>query len=207
MKKYRFLTVLGTIMMISVLPVAGQSTLKDFLSSDKVKDVVTSIIPNTDLTIDKLEGTWHYSGAACKFSSDDLLKKAGGELVSNKIEEKLDEIYSKLGLTSESCSYTFNADSTFTSKFGKQEIKGTFSIDTEKEYNVTFTYQVIKLINLTSVNAKIEINSDQIQILFNADKLLKLLSLGASTQNTTLQTIGSLANEYDGALIGFKMKK
>lgn len=206
MKKYQFLIV-WTIITIVTLPVSGQSDLKNFFSSDKVKDIVGAIVPQKNLTIETLEGTWHYSGSACKFSSDDLLKKAGGELAASKIEEKLDGVYSKLGLTSENCSYTFNSDSTFISKFSKQETKGTFSIDTEKEYNVTFKYQLMKLINLTSVEARIEISSDKIQILFNADKLLKLLSLGASTQNTTLQTIGTLANEYDGALVGFELKR
>ncbi|MDD6210564.1 MAG: DUF4923 family protein [Bacteroidales bacterium] len=209
MKKYLLSTGLSVVTcLFSLLPASGQSgSLKDLFKSDKVKDVVSAVIPQKDLTIEDIEGTWHYAGSACKFTSDDLLKKAGGAVAANELEKKLDGVYSKLGLNAENCYYTFNTDSTFSSKSGKSVSNGKFTLSPEEEYNVNLSFQLIKLINLKTVEARIERSSDKLILLFNADKLLKLLSYGASSQNTTLKTIGTLANEYSGALIGFEMKK
>jgi hypothetical protein len=45
-------------------------------------------------------------------------------------------------------------------------------------------------------------------LLFNADKLMNVLTLIASkSKNTTLKTIGTLAENYDGMLLGFSMQK
>lgn len=209
MKKYLLSAGLSAITCMFVsFPVSGQSgSLKDLFKSDKVKDIVSAVVSQKGLTIEDIEGTWRYVGPACKFTSDDLLKKAGGAVAANELEKKLDGIYSKLGLNAENCYYMFQADSTFSSKSGKSVSKGKFILLPEEEYNINLSFQLIKLINLKTVEARIERSSDKLVLLFNADKLLKLLSYGASSQNTTLKTIGTLANEYSGALIGFEMKK
>lgn len=42
--------------------------------------------------------------------------------------------------------------------------------------------------------------------MYEADKLLKVLSaIGSATQNTTLNTIGQLAEGYDGLLVGYEL--
>ncbi|MDE6172737.1 MAG: DUF4923 family protein, partial [Bacteroides sp.] len=45
-------------------------------------------------------------------------------------------------------------------------------------------------------------------LLFNSDKLLKLLTfLSSKSSNATLNTISSLASKYDGMMLGFSLDK
>ena len=44
--------------------------------------------------------------------------------------------------------------------------------------------------------------------LFNADKLLQILTkLSSASKSSTIKTIGSVAEGYDGMLIGFELSK
>ena len=43
---------------------------------------------------------------------------------------------------------------------------------------------------------------------FESDKLLKLITfLSSKSSNSTLKSIGSLANSYDGMMLGFSLQK
>ena len=53
-------------------------------------------------------GTWSYQAPECQFESDQLLAKAGGEVAAKEVEEKLQTIYDKIGLTS--IKYIFKED-------------------------------------------------------------------------------------------------
>ena len=135
-----------------------------------------------------MEGTWVYTGSAIEFESDNLLQKAGGSVAANAAENKLNEQLAKVGITAGQMSFTFNADSTFTAKVGAKSLKGTYSYDASEQK-----------VNCTSTN---------MDLLFNSDKLLKLITLISSKSNsTTLKTIGSLADNYDGMMLGFSLKK
>ena len=50
--------------------------------------------------------------------------------------------------------------------------------------------------------------SDELDLLFEADNLLKLITyLTSKSGNTTLQSISALAKNYDGMLLGLALKK
>ena len=50
--------------------------------------------------------------------------------------------------------------------------------------------------------------SGNMDLLFDADKLLQLLTyLSSKSSNSTLQTLGNLAGTYDGMLLGLGLKK
>ena len=86
-------------------------------------------ITGTPETID-MTGTWTYSGSAVEFESDNLLMKAGGAAAATMAENKLNEQLSKVGIKEGQMSFTFNADSTFTSTVGKKKLNGTYSYNT-----------------------------------------------------------------------------
>ena len=73
-----------------------------------------------------LTGTWAYVGPDCKFESDNLLAKAGGEVAAKQVEDKMSGVLEKLGFK-EGTTYTFNADSTYTSVVGGKTVNGTYS--------------------------------------------------------------------------------
>lgn len=173
---------------------------KDLLNKDNISKVVNAITGNTE-TID-MTGTWSYQGSAVEFESDNLLMKAGGSAAANMAEAKIDEQLSKIGIKEGQMSFTFNADSTFTSTVGTKTLNGTYSYDASaKQVDLKF----LKLLNL---HAKINCSSNSLDLLFNSDKLLKLLAfIGSKSNSTALKTVGSLAENYDGMMVGFTLSK
>lgn len=128
--------------------------------------------------------------------------KAGGAVAANAAENKLNEQLARVGIKEGQMSFTFNADSTFTAKVGAKSIKGTYSYDASTQ-NAS-----LKFMKLIPLNAKINCTSANMDLLFNSDKLLKLITLISSkSNNSTLKTIGSLANSYDGMMLGFALKR
>ena len=158
-------------------------SLKDLLNKDNISKVVNAIT-GTPETID-MTGTWTYSGSAVEFESDNLLMKAGG-----------------VGIKEGQMSFTFNADSTFTSTVGKKKLNGTYS------YNASTKQVDLKYLKLLNLHAKVNCTSNSMDLLFNSDKLLKLMTfLGSKTNSTALKTVSSLAENYDGMMLGFGLKK
>ena len=162
-------------------------SLKDLLNKDNISKVVNAIT-GTPETID-MTGTWTYSGSAVEFESDNLLMKAGGAAAATMAENKLNEQLSK-------------ADSTFTSTVGKKKLNGTYS------YNASTKQVDLKYLKLLNLHAKVNCTSNSMDLLFNSDKLLKLMTfLGSKTNSTALKTVSSLAENYDGMMLGFGLKK
>ena len=160
-------------------------SLKDLLNKDNISKVVNAIT-GTPETID-MTGTWTYSGSAVEFESDNLLMKAGGAAAAIKEGQM---------------SFTFNADSTFTSTVGKKKLNGTYS------YNASTKQVDLKYLKLLNLHAKVNCTSNSMDLLFNSDKLLKLMTfLGSKTNSTALKTVSSLAENYDGMMLGFGLKK
>lgn len=185
----------------------GQS-IKDILNSSTVKEAVSTLTDKKNLTTQDLQGKWLYLNSACQLKSDNILKGAGGSLITSQIEKKIDNACSKAGITQGTFSYTFNSDSTFTNTIAKgKPLNGTYTLDPETKI-LTLRYAVGKKLTITTLEATVRKNDNCLTLLFNADKLLKLLSMvSASSSNTTLKAINKLADEYDGVMLGFDMTK
>ena len=198
MKKYVLSLAVVSALLLVTTNVQAQSW-KDLFNKDNIEKVVNAVTGNQ--TID-MTGTRQYSGSAIEFESDNLLQKAGGAAAAAVAEKKLDEQLAKVGIKDGQVSFTFNADSTFTSTVGKRTMTGTYSYDaTDKVVHLRY----FKLLNM---NAKVNCTSTNMDLLFNSDKLLKLIAfISSKSSSTTLKTISSLADSYDGMMLGFALKK
>ena len=204
MKKIYLLSLL--LLLLSVPNATYGQSLKDILKSSAVKEVVSAVTGEKALAAADLQANWSYVKPACDLESANLLKDAGGNVISSQIEKKLDELCKKAGITEGQFSYTFNADSTFTNTLPKGKIlTGTYSFDAEKQ---TVTLKYGKLLKLTTFDAKVIKTGDNLNILFNANKLMTLLNLVSSlTQSETVKAVNKLFDQYDGVMLGFEMKK
>lgn len=174
-------------------------SLKDLFSKENVEKVVSTV---TGKSTASMEGTWVFSGSAVEFESDNLLQKAGGAVAASAVESKLDEQLEKLGIKEGEMSFTFNADSTFNAKIGSKSLSGTYSYD-DSTQNVG-----LKLSKLVNLSAQVSCTSSEMDLLFNADKLLSLITaISSKSSNSVLQTISSLAGSYDGMRLGLALKK
>ena len=187
---------------VAALLLTGNShaqSIKDLFNKENIEKAVNAV---TGKSTADMTGTWSYTGSAIEFESDNLLQKAGGSLASSAVEKKLDEQLAKIGIKPGQLTFTFDADSTFTATVGSKPLNGTYSYDAS-------TQKVnLKFVKLIGLNAKVNCTSSSMDLLFNADKLLQLLTyLSSKSNNSTLQTIGSLAESYDGMLVGLGLEK
>lgn len=159
---------------------------------------------NNQLSQDQLVGTWKYSGAACKFESENLLKQAGGEFIASSVESKIDDAFSKIGIQKGTSSISFANDGTCSFAMGERAISGTYEFD-----QATGKLTVTGTVGLVKTEGYVVKNSDgSISILFDADKLLDMVNMiSAKTSNTSIKTISSLLGSYDGIKVGMNLAK
>ncbi len=195
------------------------SVLNQLLGKDATSGTVTSILEDVlggavsklNLSID---GTWKYSQPEIQFKSSNLLAQAGGAAATTKIESSLKKLYDKIGIN-ESLSYTFNADYTFsqTIKIGSsvKTLKGTYSLDQENK-TITLKYQALGKINLGKINAIYANTGTSLAILFDASELMSFFKKVVNTVSsisgkTSIAAATAIIENYDGMLLGYKMKK
>ena len=172
------------------------------LGSGLVKQL-GSILGNTTLSQKDIIGTWHYSSADCVFESENFLMKAGGEVAAAKVEEKINATLTKLGLTGEQITFTFNADNTYTASIKGRVIQGTYALDVANK-KLTLTY----LNGLGTITPQIAKTGNKMSLLYDADKLFKFLTtISAVSNNSTLKSLSTLLESYDGMLIGWELQK
>lgn len=186
----------------------GQSW-KDIFNSTAVKNAVTAVTGGKKLTVENLQGTWTYVNPALQLEGDNALKNVAASVAATEAEKKMKEYCAKVGIIEGIFNYSFQSDSTFTNTLKKGTLNGTYTLDTEnKILSLNYTLGKKKKRTLTTLTAQVVVTNDQLTLLFNADKLLKFLSMVSSVSNSsTLKTINKLAEQYDGMLLGFDLKK
>lgn len=199
MKKSVLSLAIATVL-LSVSVNGRAQSLKDLFNKDNISKVVDAVT-GQKAPINMI-GTWSYMGSAIEFESDNLLKKAGGAVAATAAEAKMNEQLSRIGIKPGQMSFTFNADSTFTSTVGKRTLKGTYS------YDATAGKVYMKYLKLINIPAKVNCSAKDMDLLFDADMLLKLITfLGNKSSSAAIKTVSSLAEGYDGMLLGFELKK
>ena len=179
--------------------------LKDILggAGGALGNIVEGVFTKTDLTVEDIAGEWTSTGSAVSFQSDNFLKKAGGSAAAGAVESKLDEYYSKFGLTGATLS--IDKDGAFTLTIKKLPIKGSLEVESKGVFK--FNFNAGGLMKLGSMNAYVEKTPTGLNVMFDADKIKKIMTLAASISgNKMVSTADKLLKEYDGICIGFKMK-
>lgn len=194
------LTGMGTTTGQSGTGVLG-SILGAATDGETLSNIIYNVIGLSKLNEQDLYGTWVYESPGCAFTSDKLLAQAGGEVASKRIEDELQQTYTKLGINSGNTSFTFNQDKTFSANIGGKKISGTFV------YNKADSSIKFKTL-LLSTTGYVTRNAQGVSVVFESKKLLNVLQLIASMSgNSTLSTIGDLSKNYDGVRLGFDLRK
>lgn len=185
------------LVMCGVSANAGAQDLKSILSG-----VAKAVVGNKATTASSIIGTWTYSGPECQFESENLLAKAGGEMAAKEVEEKMIAVYNKVGMNN--IRYTFNEDGTYSYQMKKRTVMGSYVFD-DAAKTITMTGKL----GLKTV-AYVTVTGNDMSMVFKADKLMSILKTitgAASKVNSTAATINSVAEAYDGLMLGFELKK
>ena len=185
------------LVMCGVSANAGAQDLKSILSG-----VAKAVVGNKATTASSIIGTWTYSGPECQFESENLLAKAGGEMAAKDVEENMIAVYNKVGMNN--IRYTFNEDGTYSYQMKKRTVTGSYVFD-DAAKTITMTGKL----GLKTV-AYVTVTGNDMSMVFKADKLMSILKTitgAASKVNSTAATINSVAEAYDGLMLGFELKK
>ena len=160
-------------------------------------------IGNNKFTVDDLVGTWSYTGPAVSFDSENALKNIGGAAAATAVEAKLEPYYKRLGFTR--TTLTVNEDHSFEMKMGVIQFKGT--IEKTDDGNLRFNFSALGR-TLGSVAAHATKSGNTLNITFDATKMVQMLTkISSMLSSSTLKTLSTLLNSYDGIYMGFKMKQ
>lgn len=177
---------------------AAQSAAKGNSTLSNVVNVISSkLVPSEDQVI----GTWVYQGPAVVFETESALTNIGGTAASAKIEEKLQQHLSKVGVVAGKMSLTFKEDKTFTVTYGKRSVSGTYTIADNK---VSMTFKGRN----TPCKVTPQLNNGSLVITADATKIKDFVTgLTGTSTNTSLATISSLLKQVKGMQLGVRLKK
>lgn len=218
MKKGRFYILSILTVALFSLNAYAATDLKDILNGlggnsgsgsdigSAIGNVINGVLSKSKLTIADIKGNWIYQEPAVEFKSENLLKKAGGAAASSTIKSKLKPYYEKAGM--QNLKFTVNEDGTFSLGLKKMTLSGTIET-TDNDGEFIFAFKAAGKISLGKLTAYMSKNiSGQLTLTFDASKLISLVNTIASiTSNSTIQTVSSVLNSYDGLTVGFVLKK
>lgn len=198
------LTACGTLGQTNSSSTSGDilgAVITDVLQGGTLGNVITSVIGAQKVTSADLIGSWKYSGPGCAFTSEQLLAKAGGEVVAGQIKTKVLPYYQQIGISAQNTYITINQDGTYSASFRGTPMSGRWTYD---EASSRMSLQGL----LLNLNCYAKRNMNGIALLFDASKLLTLLQTAAAMSgNQNIQTIGDISKSYDGVRLGFDFSR
>lgn len=164
---------------------------------------IGNMTANKNFTVDDIAGQWSYSSPAVSFKSENALKNVGGAAAATAVENKLAPYYKTLGFTR--TTLTIAKDHTFSMKMGIIPLKGT--VEKTEDGRLEFAFTGITARSIGKVDAVATKSGSTLNLTFDATKFIKVLTSVAGKLNiSTLNTLASLLNGYDGIYMGFSMK-
>lgn len=183
--------------------VAGSSSDGSSTAST-IGNILGNLIGNDDIQLNQLEGEWKYDSPAVGFQSEDILKQVGGSVASSTIESELQTYYKKAGFNK--LNITIDSEANFSMKTKYATLKGT--IEKGDGGILIFNFNAFKTIPIGSLKAYAKLSGSTLSLTFDIQKLINLIKTVSKYSNSTsIKTIISLVDSYDGITMGFKLKK
>mgnify|MGYP002852016178 CR=1 FL=1 len=159
------------------------------------------------LTEQSIYGTWVYQSPEVRFESENLLAKAGGQVVAANIERKLESYLTKVGIKKGVTTYTFNEDKTYAITTGGKTIsQGTYTFNAK-----SLTLKMQGTMGLLNQNCTVGMDGTNLCFLYDADKLLSVMNSVGSILGQVSSSVGSVASvlgdNYKGMKVGLAMSK
>lgn len=149
-----------------------------------------------------LQGDWKYNAPSVGVSGKNLLAGIAKPIANGKLKKKLKNAYKKIGLDKARPQFVFNVDGTCSMKLMGASVKGTYNYNPTTE-KITFKWHGVPM------NASLKRDGKKkLQLTFDADKLLKLMSLlGRFSDSSTIKALSTLLDNYEDVMVGFELKK
>lgn len=149
-----------------------------------------------------LQGDWKYNAPSVGVSGKNLLAGIAKPIAKGKLKKKLKNAYKKIGLDKARPQFVFNVDGTCSMKLMGASVKGTYNYNPTTE-KITFKWHGVPM------NASLKRDGKKkLQLTFDADKLLNLMSLlGRFSDSSTIKALSTLLDNYEDVMVGFELKR
>ena len=149
-----------------------------------------------------ISGQWTYSAPSVDVSGKNLLAGMGKPIAKGKLKKKLKNAYKKIGLDKARPQFTFNEDGSCAIKLLGVSMKGSYNYNPSDE-KITLKWRGIPMTARLKRDGK-----KKLQLTFDADKLLSLLSLASKVSDSSaLKALSFLLDNYQDVMVGFEMKQ
>ena len=173
------------------------------INTNSVISGIIGLLTNGTASANTIVGNWTYAEPTVQFESQNFLAQAGGAVAGSALVNKLSPYYEKVGLKGGVMSATFNEDKTCSIVMSGKTIAGTYTYDSS-----TNKLQINSQLGFKLLTAYVTLSNNQMALTFDSSKLLTFASaLGASSSNSTLSTISSLAGSFNGMKTGFMFNR
>lgn len=176
-------------------------------ATDMITGALNGVLSSDKLEVSSLEGTWSYASPAVSFKSENLLKKAGGAAVASSIESKLTPAYKISGI--DKLQLTIDKEGNFSMKVKGITLKGVITANEgNAQSNFVFNFNA-GTFKIGKIDAYIEKSLlGEMNVMFDVSKLMTIIkTVSKVAGNSTLNTLTSALESYDGICAGFKLKK
>lgn len=176
-------------------------SLKDLLGG------LVGAVAGKTTTEQTIVGEWSYAKPAIALKSDNVLAQAGSSLMSGTIEKKMAPYYEKVGLKAGSASISLTEDKHFTLTMGKRTLQGTYEFDSATN-TLMLNITTKTSIKIGKVKGEAQLSGGDLKLLFAADKMLKIVKgLSAVSNNSSIEALSKVADQYDGLSLGMTFAK
>ena len=159
-------------------------------------------IANETLRINRaLQGEWKYNGPSVGMSGRNMLSGIAKPIAKSKLKKKLKNAFKQIGLDKARPQFEFDADGSCSVKMFGMGLKGTYNYNPTTE-KISFKWHGVPL------SANLRRDGKKLHLTFDADKLLKLLSLmGRFSDSSAIKALSTLLDNYEDVMVGFELKK
>lgn len=172
------------------------------LSPSEVFTVTDDDIANETLRINRaLQGEWKYNGPSVGMSGRNMLSGIAKPIAKSKLKKKLKNAFKQIGLDKARPQFEFDADGSCSVKMFGMGLKGTYNYNPTTE-KISFKWHGVPL------SANLRRDGKKLHLTFDADKLLKLMSLmGRFSDSSAIKALSTLLDNYEDVMVGFELKK
>lgn len=168
---------------------------------------VVDAVKGSTTTEQTIVGEWSYTKPAVALSSDNVLAQAGSSLMTGTIEKKMAPYYEKVGLKVGSAAIRLTEDKQFTLTMGKRTLSGNYEYDSATN-GLTLNFTTKTSVKIGKITGQAQLSGGNLKLLFAADKMLKIVKgLSVVSNNTSIEAISKVADQYDGLSLGMTFAK
>lgn len=197
------LAILCSLLLLSSCAANRNTSTNQGLHPDEVFTITEADIARETRQINSMiKGVWTYHGPSVDVSGKDVLYSLGKPIAKSKLKKKLKNAYNKIGLNKARPQFTFNEDGTCAIELLGASLKGSYNYNPSQE-KITMKWHGIPLTARLKRDGK-----KKVHITFDADKLLKLVSLASKVSDSSaIKALSFLMDHYDDVMVGFELKK